>query len=97
MEEIAPWTAFKKGTVEEKEAASEALVAVIEAVRIVAVLLLPVTPGLSRRIYEQLGFTDDQWLGVEWKNSSWGALERGSVMSKPSPVFVRFDGDMITE
>ena len=97
LEEIAPWTAFKKGTDEEKQAASEALVAVIEAVRIVAVLLLPVTPGLSRKIYQQLGFTDEQWLGVQWKDSSWGSLEEGSVMSKPSPVFVRFDGDMITE
>lgn len=97
LEEIAPWTAFKKGTDEEKQAASEALVAVIEAVRIVAVLLLPVTPGLSRKIYQQIGFTDDQWLGVQWKDSSWGSLEQGSTMSKPSPVFVRFDGDMITE
>lgn len=34
------------------------LVTVLEAVRIVAVLLSPVTPCLSERIYLQLGFTE---------------------------------------
>lgn len=97
MEEVAPWTALKKGTAEEKEAAKEALVAVLEAVRIVAVLLLPVTPALSRRIYEQIGYSEEEWRGLTWEHTQWGKLSQGATMSKPKPVFVRFEGDMITE
>jgi len=44
----------EQGSDAEKEAASVTLVAVLEAVRIVAVLLVPITPALSRRIMAQL-------------------------------------------
>jgi methionyl-tRNA synthetase len=92
MEEIAPWTGLKKGTDEEKEAAKEALVAVIEAVRVVAILLAPVTPLLSRKIYEQIGL---EFEGVQWStDAAWaaGGLTKGhAVSSKPTPVFVRLE------
>ena len=92
LEEVAPLTALKKGTDEEKQAAQASLVAVVEAVRVVAVLLLPVTPSLSRRIYQQLGFSEEDWLGLTWeKDAKWGKLEQGSVMSTPVPVFVRVE------
>ena len=99
MEEVAPWTGLKKGTDEEKEAAKAALVAVLEAVRIVAILLLPVTPSLSKKIYQQLGLGESTWEQLTWDDATWGNdhLTNGSVISKPSPVFVRFEGDMITE
>jgi methionyl-tRNA synthetase len=92
MEEVAPWTGLKKGTDDEKEAAKQALVAVVEAVRVVAILLAPVTPALSRKIYEQLGL---QFEGVQWaKDAAWaaGGLAKGhAVSSTPAPVFVRLE------
>jgi methionyl-tRNA synthetase len=98
MEEVAPWTGLKKGTDKEKEAAKEALVAVVEAVRIVAVLLAPVTPTLSQKIHQQLGL---EWGAIQWEaGSAWGGGNMGkghAVSSKPSPVFVRMEGDFITE
>lgn len=99
MEEVAPWTALKKGTEEEKEEAKAALVAVLEAVRVVAVTLKPITPSLSHRIYNQLGIDDSVWESLTWEDATWGNghLTKGAVISKPSPVFVRFEGDMITE
>ncbi len=43
-----------QGSEEEQRAAEGTLVAVLEATRIVAVLLAPITPALSRRIMAQL-------------------------------------------
>ena len=98
MEEVAPWTGLKKGTDEEKEAAKQALVAVLEAVRVVAVLLAPVTPTLSRRIYEQLELEFD---GVLWaQDAAWGAgglSKDHAVTSKPYAVFQRMEGDWIID
>jgi methionyl-tRNA synthetase len=48
-------TLLLQGSDDEKRAAGEVLTAVLEAARIVAVLLAPVTPALSARIYSQLG------------------------------------------
>lgn len=99
MEEVAPWTALKKGTDQEKEDAKAALVAVLEAVRVVAVILMPITPSLSQRIYEQLGIDASVWESLTWEDATWGNghLTNGGVISKPSPVFVRFEGDMIID
>jgi methionyl-tRNA synthetase len=55
LEETAPWSALKKGTEDEKAAAGVNLVAALEGARIVSVLLAPVVPSLSSRIYDQLG------------------------------------------
>ena len=34
---------------------------VLEVIRVAAVVLMPVTPGLSHRVYRQLGFSDEQF------------------------------------
>ena len=50
-----------QGTPEQQAEAAGVLVAVLEAVRIVAVGLAPLTPALSARIYAQLGFSEEQY------------------------------------
>ena len=97
MEEVAPWTAFKKGSGAEKDAAAAALVAVLEAVRIVAVMMSPVTPGLSSRIYAGLGMSPEQIERLRWGDARWGELPEGQTMPKPNPVFARIDADPVTE
>lgn len=42
------------------------LVIVLEAMRIIAVALSPVTPNLCLRIYKQLGYTEDQFHATTW-------------------------------
>ena len=44
-----------QGSEEDKADARKVLVAVLEAVRVTAILLAPVTPGLSRQLLQQLG------------------------------------------
>ena len=94
---MAPWTAFKKGTDEDKAAAAAALAAVLEAVRVVAVLLAPVTPALSARIYAQLGYTPEQHAALSWADTEWGALRAGHATPQPQPVMQRLEGDYVTE
>ena len=97
LEETAPWKAFKSGDDSEKASAAAGLVAVLEAVRIVAVLLSPVTPGLSRRIYKQLGFDDSTVDMLCWERDvSWGGIGAGHQFPNPVPVFERLDGEWIT-
>ncbi len=55
------FTLRAQGTDEEKAEAAAVLVSVLEAVRVVAVGLAPLTPALSRRIYSQLGFSDEHF------------------------------------
>ena len=77
--------------------AAAALVAVLEAVRVVAVLMCPVTPALSSRICAGLGMTPEQYEGLRWSDAQWGGLPAGQVMPKPQPVFARLEADLVTE
>lgn len=97
LEETAPWTAFKKGSEEQQASAAEGLAAVLEAVRVVAVLLSPVTPALAARIYQQLGFSEQQFAALAWADTEWGALRAGHETPQPQPVMQRLEGDFVTE
>lgn len=97
LEETAPWTAFKKGSEEQRAEAAAVLAAVLEAVRVVAVLLSPVTPSLSARIYQQLGFTPEQHQALTWADTEWGALKQGHATPQPVPVMQRLEGDLVTQ
>ncbi len=86
-----------QGTDEEKQAAELALVAVLEAVRIVAVLLAPVTPQLSGKIYGALGYGPEVYRALSWGDASWGKLPQGQATPPAVPVFARLEGDLVTE
>ncbi len=87
-----------QGTDEQKTEAAAVLAAVLEAVRIVAVLLSPVTPSLSRRIYRQLGFEgQDAVIEAGWAAAEWGGLRAGHATPPPQPVMVRLEGGFVTE
>ncbi|CAI0411355.1 unnamed protein product [Linum tenue] len=90
MNERAPWSLFKQGGAA-SEAAAKDLVIILEAMRIIAIALSPVSPGLCWRIYEQLGFSEDQLATVTWDETKWGGLKGGQVMAQPNPVFARIE------
>ncbi len=76
------------------------LVAVLEAARIVAVALAPITPGLSSRIYQQLGLGQEALQAACWEaDTTWGQLKAGQATAEPEPVFARscLEGDYVTE
>ncbi|KAL7150275.1 hypothetical protein ABFS83_05G100500 [Erythranthe nasuta] len=90
INEKAPWSLFKQGD-SGFEAASKDLVIALEAMRIVAIALSPITPTLSLRIYSQLGFSEDQFNAVTWNDTRWGGLKQGDTMAQPMPVFAKIE------
>ncbi|CAG9461466.1 unnamed protein product [Pedinophyceae sp. YPF-701] len=105
IDEKAPWTALKKGTEEEAEEARGVLLSILEALRVVSVLLSPVTPTLSSRMAEQLalpaleggpGGAAGVWDEAVLYGGPQG-IKAGHEFPKPKPVFARLEGDMVTE
>lgn len=84
-----------QGTDEEKEEAGRVLVAVLEGVRIVAVALSPVIPGISRKLYQQLGFPPAAFDKLTWEDTAWGGIQAGQAVPPPAPVFARIEGDFV--
>ncbi|KAL8162158.1 hypothetical protein V2J09_013647 [Rumex salicifolius] len=90
MDEHAPWSLFKQGG-DAAEAASKDLVIILEAMRIIAVALSPVSPSLCWRIYSQLGYSQDQYDTITWDDTRWGGLKADQIMAQPNPVFARIE------
>ncbi len=95
IDEQAPWTLYKQGKTAQVEAI---LYTVLEAVRLAAYLLAPITPNLSTAIYQQLGFDFGfnmlelgTYLPPFDKHSTWGRLRPGQHLGEPRPVFQRLE------
>ncbi|KAL6526573.1 Methionine--tRNA ligase, chloroplastic/mitochondrial [Orobanche gracilis] len=86
----APWFLFKQGG-SSFETASKDIVNVLEAMRIVAIAISPITPSLALRIYTQLGYSQDQFDAATWNDTRWGGLKHGQITSQPIPVFARIE------
>ncbi|XVF23860.1 hypothetical protein REPUB_Repub13aG0076100 [Reevesia pubescens] len=97
MDKHQPWSLFKQGGGAASKAAAKDLVIILEAMRIIAIALSPVTPSLCRRIYAQLGYSEDQFNNLNWSETKWGGLKGGQVMAQPQPVFARIEQIKETE
>ncbi|CAN6447820.1 unnamed protein product [Victoria cruziana] len=90
IDEHAPWSKFKAGDAS-AEAAAKDLVIILEAVRIIAVALSPITPSLCLRIYSQLGYSKEEFDAITWNDTTWGGLREGQIMKEPAPIFARIE------
>ncbi|XP_059317674.1 methionine--tRNA ligase, chloroplastic/mitochondrial [Lycium ferocissimum] len=90
IDEQAPWTLFKQGEAAFETAAKD-LVIILETMRIISIALSPITPGLSLRIYSQLGYTEEQFNAISWSDTKWGGLKAGQVMAQAMPIFARIE------
>ncbi len=91
LSETEPWKVFKGESEADKSRAEETLVAVLEGMRILAILLGPVTPSLAADIYLQLGFAQGTFEGTVWADTAWGGLGKGHVTNKPVPLITRLE------
>ena len=66
----------------------EVLYSLAESCRVLAVLLLPVIPATSARIYQQLGLPKPP---ERFTEAAWGGLVQGHVIGEPAPLFPRRD------
>ena len=84
-----------QGSDEDKAAGRLILVEVLEALRIVAVMLSPVTPTLSQAIYLQLGFSQESFQGLKLKDSQWGGKLSASNFRRSAPCYELFLQDLL--
>jgi methionyl-tRNA synthetase len=101
LNERAPWKRIKQP--DQQGAVAEDLYAVLEATRLVAVLLTPLVPELAARMLEQLGLepfrsdgsappalsTAPDWTAAR----AWGILAGGAPLPEPVPVMQRLELD----
>lgn len=97
LNEQAPWSLMKKeGT---REQVADDLYAVLEAARLVALLLTPLLPDLSERMLVQLGQSSppsgacaSRDAASVWRRQlHWGGLQPGAPLPEPSPVMARLE------
>jgi methionyl-tRNA synthetase len=82
----APWALAKDP--EKRAELAGVLYSSLEALRIVAILAAPVIPGLSAKIWSQLGLKnglDDQ----RWPDLAWGGIPAGTVVNRQGPIYPR--------
>ncbi|MFM7268729.1 MAG: methionine--tRNA ligase, partial [Cyanobium sp.] len=102
LNDQAPWKQIKQP--EQRDAVGADLYAVLEAARLVAVLLTPLLPELSGRMLAQLGFDPlpsdigtpavDAGVSTPWDVARcWGQLTSGSPLPEPVPVMQRLELD----
>jgi len=86
IEETKPWVLWKEKKVGE---IGEFLYQLCEGIRIVALYLYPIMPGVSESIYRQLGVEIKAFSLTE---SSWGKVSK-FLIKKEEPLFPRIDVD----
>lgn len=86
VEETAPFKLAKDPT--QATRLDEVLYALVESCRVLAVLLWPVIPETSGRIYAQLGL---EGAPDRMSLAAWGGLAEGHVVGEPLPLFPRKD------
>ena len=91
----APWSRYKKG---EQHEVNVILYSVLEVVRLAGYLLSPIIPGLSQKIYHQLGFDADfnDLPSIVHnfpfaQHSQWGSLPPGQALQNPQPIFQKLE------
>lgn len=92
IDRVAPWTKFKSEVQADRDEAARCLTITLEACRLAAVGLSPVTPRLSEKVFVALGMQQQWGDGLQWeRDMEWGGLPEGLTFGKPKPVFPRME------
>ncbi len=94
IEMLAPWTLAKDPT--KGDVLDAVLYALAESLRIIAILISPVTPKAAHGIFNQLNWKMEPELsGKEARfsvaDAEWGMLPDGHVVGRPTPLFPRIE------
>ena len=94
IEQQAPWKLVKDP--ERSSDVDALLYQLAESLRIIAILLSPVTPKAAHGIFDQLNWKMEPDLrGKEARfslaDAAWGKLPDGHVVGKPTPLFPRIE------
>jgi methionyl-tRNA synthetase len=85
-----PWTLAKKEDAESHQRLDEILYSAAETLRIAAILLKPVLPEISEKIWSQLGMTT-KLIDQRIDQLTWGGLVAGQALGEAAQLFPRLD------
>lgn len=90
--DTAPWTLAKE---EKMEECGIVIYNVLESMRIIAILLYPYCPNISKDVLKQLNIKED----FNIANCQWGKIKTGKLIEKENikPVFLRLDSEFATD
>lgn len=90
--DTSPWSLAKEGKMDE---CGIVIYNVLESMRIIAFLLYPYCPNISKDILKQLNIGED----FNIVNCSWGKIKAGKLIEKENikPVFLRLDSEFATD
>lgn len=88
ISDAKPWELVKNE--EQRETLNAILYRAAETLRWLSVLLHPVMPEATQKIYEQLGLTDKLEV-ADPKKLEWGTLKEGTRIGEVQPLFPRID------
>ena len=74
-----------QGNDEQKAEGRQVLADVLEALRIVALLISPITPRLARAMYMQLGFSEEHFRELTLADAAWGGAPHSSLAQTGIP------------
>ena len=86
VDQTRPFTLAKDQA--QSQRLDEVLYNLVEACRVLAVLLWPFLPDTSTKIYAQLGLTGSP---DKMDAATWGGLQPGQTIGEPAPLFPRKD------
>jgi methionyl-tRNA synthetase len=87
IDETAPWALAKDE--ERRQRLGTVMYNLIEAVRLIALLIAPFMPETAARTMATLG-GDPEALALEG-NDGWGGLHPGTAIAKAAPLFPRIE------
>ncbi|NLW56090.1 MAG: methionine--tRNA ligase [Firmicutes bacterium] len=88
IDEAAPWSLNKQGN---RERLGTVLYAMVEALRVAAVLLVPFLVETPAKIFNQLGLGSDPGASRLEEGGRWGQFPAGTKVQKGKPLFPRIE------
>ena len=88
MDEAAPWRIAKE---RDEKRLNTVLYTLLEAIRLISMLIYPIMPSSSLKMRYQLGLKG-KWENGDFVNKGeWGRLRPGIRVKEPEPIFPRID------
>lgn len=85
----APWELAKDEN--QKDRLADVIFNLLEGLRVISGLILPIMPETSKTMQEHLGINKDNGLSAMDLIARWGTIETGKVLPKPVSLFPRID------
>jgi methionyl-tRNA synthetase len=89
IENTSPWALAKDEG--KKDRLATVLYTMAEALRICTVLCSPFMPGLPKKVWDQLGITDNPEAHLWDSTHEWGGLPSGVTINRGEPIFPRIE------